>query len=312
MKISIIIPAFNVAEYLESCIKSCLNQSMAIDEYEIILVDDGSQDNGPAIGRKYAADNANIIFYRQDHAGQSVARNKGLEMARGEYIWFVDADDKIRANVLNHLYVAASSDNLDMLAFRGAEIIDGKAIQITKHNQLAQGIVPGRNYLFYDYSVCVPFYIFRKVFLDATGLRFMEGVFHEDEEFMLRALYQCRLLGFLDKVQYEVTIRQGSITRSINPKKAYDLISVSESLSQYVNNKVEPAYKQVFHNRISMLLNSVLQNAARMDKQELSVFLPFLYLHNTLFRHMRKSNNIKYRLEGVVFLSFAPVYSGHV
>lgn len=304
MKISIIVPIYNVAEYLEACIRSCLNQALLPHEYEILLIDDGSDDSCPEICKRYSSYHEHIFTYTQPNTGQGAARNLGLTHATGEYVWFVDADDKIHANSLGQLYEIANSNKLDMLAFRGAEIIDGEAVQVTKHNQLAQGTMPGKDYLFYDHSVCVPFYIFHKGFLDESGLRFMEGVFHEDEDFALRALYHCRSLGFLDKVQYDVTLRQGSITRSVNSKKAYDLISVSENLSHFLIDQVEPPYRQVFYNRISMLLNSVMLNASRMSRQELADFLPEFRQHGSLFMYMRKSNKTKYRMEGWLFYLF--------
>lgn len=104
MKLSIIIPTYNVQDYLERCISSCLNQNIDINSYEIIVVNDGSQDKSLSIAQKLAAVYNNISIISQSNAGLSAARNKGLSLAQGEYVWFIDADDAIKTNSLkkNH------------------------------------------------------------------------------------------------------------------------------------------------------------------------------------------------------------------
>ena len=101
MKLSIIVPIYNVAPYLRKCMDSLLAQDIL--DYEIILVDDGSPDECPRICDAYAEKHSNIHVIHQENAGLSAARNTGVAKAQGDYIWFVDSDDYVEPNVLGVL-----------------------------------------------------------------------------------------------------------------------------------------------------------------------------------------------------------------
>lgn len=112
LKVSVIMPVYNAGEYLSRAIGDILSQSLS--DFELICVDDGSTDNSTKIIKTYQAKDKRIVYFRQNNAGASVARNKGLEMARGEYIIFLDADDFYEKNLLLSLYETAERDNLDI------------------------------------------------------------------------------------------------------------------------------------------------------------------------------------------------------
>lgn len=95
IKLTIIIPVYNVEKYVGRCIESCLKQDLSPKEYEILVVNDGSKDGSIDIVRRYARENENIRIIEQENAGLSAARNHGIKEARGEYLWFVDSDDDI-------------------------------------------------------------------------------------------------------------------------------------------------------------------------------------------------------------------------
>lgn len=128
IKFSIIIPVYNAAKHLEDCLESCLNQApfkVGID-YEIICINDGSSDDSPQILAGYKKRQVTVIS--QENCGVSVTRNKGLDIARGEYIWFVDSDDAVRANVLSGIYYLLKSCNADGCAFRTKIVSESYAI----------------------------------------------------------------------------------------------------------------------------------------------------------------------------------------
>lgn len=102
MKLSIIIPIYNVEKYLRVCLDSCLKQDVPKSSYEIITVNDGSPDSCDKIIEEYYTKFPNIRVITQKNSGLSVARNNGLNIARGEYVWFVDSDDYITTNCLGH------------------------------------------------------------------------------------------------------------------------------------------------------------------------------------------------------------------
>lgn len=103
-QISVIVPVYNLEKYLPQCIESILFQTL--DDFELILVDDGSLDHSGDICKEYAAKDNRVKVFRQKNLGVSTARNKGLEKARGKYIVFVDADDYVRPNYLQDLFEA--------------------------------------------------------------------------------------------------------------------------------------------------------------------------------------------------------------
>lgn len=113
IKLSIIIPAYNVANWIDDCICSCMNQDMNLgDEFEIIVVNDDSSDDTMEHLITYGN---NIIIVEQSNAGVSAARNNGLKCAKGEYIWFIDGDDYIEPNVLGGIYQYIKKKDLDVL-----------------------------------------------------------------------------------------------------------------------------------------------------------------------------------------------------
>lgn len=117
MKISIIVPVYQAEKYIERCLNSLLEQD--ISDYEIICIDDGSTDNSAKLIHRLMESHAHLKYFYQVNQGVSVARNKGLQKARGEYIMFVDSDDWIRRNSLKLLYKNACKTNADILVFGG-------------------------------------------------------------------------------------------------------------------------------------------------------------------------------------------------
>ena len=103
MKLSVVIPLYNKEKYIDRCLKSLLTQDVSLNEYEIVIVDDGSTDTGSFICKGYMEKYSNIHFFSQENAGPSAARNRGLEATNGDYIYFLDADDYIAKNVLTSI-----------------------------------------------------------------------------------------------------------------------------------------------------------------------------------------------------------------
>lgn len=130
-EISIIIPIYNAEKEIHRCIKSIYQQTFT--DYEIILVNDGSKDKSAEICRKYAEKDDHVTFIDKENGGAGSARNAGIEIAQGKYIYFCDADDSIDKNLLECVYAEAVNKNADLVVFSvAAEIIDSKSGKITK------------------------------------------------------------------------------------------------------------------------------------------------------------------------------------
>lgn len=302
-KLSIIIPVYNVEKYIAQCLQSCVKQvGISHDDYEIIVVNDGSPDNSLAIVEEIAYSYLNIIIINQDNRGLSGARNTGMKHSRGEYIWFVDSDDYIQENCLIKIIQKLDNEKPDCLAICAANVVNDNIIR--RQSYFNSKTISGIEFLKKGISPCVPFSIWRSSFLRKNNLSFFEGIFHEDSEFSPRAYYLAKKISLINDVCYFVNQNPNSITRTLNPKRSFDLINtVCVQLSKFTSN-VLPEHKILFHNLISINLNCALtyiQDCPQLYQEKLS---EALFEKQFLFIHLIKSSRIKYKIEGMSFKMF--------
>ena len=308
MRISIIIPMYKVEAFIEKCLHSCLHQDISNAEYEIIVVNDGSPDRSLEIVERVSKDYQNIIVVSQENQGLSCARNRGLSLAKGDYIWFVDADDWIEKDILKKLTTLCLENNLDILHFCASNVIDGKAVRRFNYEGREKIVIKGKDALLEGiHSPCAPFSFYRREFLLNNNLSFYPGIFHEDLEFTPRAWYMAERAMLLNDVCYYYLINPNSITGSVNPKKAFDIIKVCESLDKFCEN-VEDKYKIHFHNRISMNINSSLLNSYSMNSIDIKKLNSVWKKYSYLFEHLKLSNKRKYQIEYYLFQIFPSFY----
>lgn len=307
LKLSIIIPVYKVEKYVEKCLRSCAEQDISSDEYEIIVVNDGSPDKSLEIVENVEKEYSNIVIVSQENQGLSLARNKGLSLAKGDYVWFVDSDDWIEKNILKKLITLCKEKDLDILHFCRAHV---RGERIKKHliyEKVEKSLFSGRDALLNGINPCAPFSIYKRKFLLENNLLFYPGIFHEDLEFSPRAWYVAERCMFLNAICYYVFCQNfDSITRSANPKKAFDLIKVCENLNNF-SKIVEKKYIMYFHNAISVYINNSLMNSYRMNSVEIKKLNSFWKEYSYLFMHLKASNKFKYKIEYYLF-RFLPFY----
>ena len=154
IKVSIIVPVYNVEKYLRQCLDSLINQTL--QEIEIICVDDGSTDNSSNILSDYAQKDSRIIVHRQENQGLANARNAGLKLANGEYIGFLDSDDFVDIDFFEKLYQAASSDNADIArALYKYHYPDGEKLDLYLDKIIKQRIKQKKTLGINDHTVVV-------------------------------------------------------------------------------------------------------------------------------------------------------------
>lgn len=129
MKISIIIPVYNSEKYLSKCLDSIINQTFSLKNIEVIIINDGSTDNSEKIIMRYEK-KLNIIYKKQKNEGQSSARNKGIKLAKGKYLTFIDSDDYIDKKMLSIMYKEADNNNLDIITCDLAKVKENSIIHI--------------------------------------------------------------------------------------------------------------------------------------------------------------------------------------
>lgn len=219
-KISVIISVYNVEKYLRECLDSVLNQTLR--SLEIICVNDGSTDNSLSILKEYQNHDSRIKIITKENHGLSSARNAGLNLASGKYVYFIDSDDYIECDALNELYDLAINKDLDMVLFKLISFWDdSKERFISPYLEMAflKGLVGDNVFSFndlgsrlYDLAVVVPGVLFKRDLI--SDLRFPEGLIFEDNVFFTEAVLKAKWIYFHDKHLYNYRMRNESITNS--------------------------------------------------------------------------------------------------
>ncbi len=230
MKFSIIVPIYNVEEYLNKCIESITGQPF--DDYEVICVNDGSTDNSRVILTKWESKHSQIKVIDRENGGLSAARNTGLKAAQGDYVLFVDSDDWIDPSTLNRLEEECTDE--DMICFACRRTNDDSydrlpSEQSTGWDYYNRHALEARKVPF----VCVWQRCYRREFLIENNLYFREGILHEDNEFTPRACLFAKSVKVIPDVLYNYRVRPGSImtTRGLRSKES--LIILSNELSKF-------------------------------------------------------------------------------
>lgn len=225
VKVSIIIPVYNVEPWLRVCLDSAINQTLK--EIEIICVDDVSTDDSLKILQEYANADSRILVFRQEtNKGLSSTRNLGVKYAQGEYIYFLDSDDILKLDALEQLYVKAQSENLDVLCFEGNTIFDDDKLRKFSYQKRwcvrskeYKGVKTGKE-LFVemiqndDYKVVVWILFIKREFYINNGLSFVDGILFEDNIFTFELFLKAERVAHEFKQFYIRRIRESSITTS--------------------------------------------------------------------------------------------------
>lgn len=272
--ISIIIPVYNVQCYLEECLASVLNQSFS--DYEIICVDDGSEDASSLILSHYQKQDSRIRVIRQKNGGLSAARNSGLDIARGEFVYFLDSDDKLAENSLSELVDRMRKDSLDELIFAPAVFVDKSCDkrQVKKIPGIEQyytlpveiygNVLPGQE-LFAKMVSCGHFYamqqlrFFRRSVFEKNSLRYPVGMVHEDAYMAPRTLFYARKACVIPNKYFLRRLRAGSIMTSTD--------NALQRVCGMLTDIVAPLVYAPFNNagiNFSQALESFLQNRVVM------------------------------------------------
>lgn len=220
--ISVIVPIYNVENYLRQCIDSLLTDEVHL---EILLIDDGSDDSSGKIAEDYACAHTNIQVLHQSHAGPSAARNCGLDAARGEFIAFVDSDDWIAPGSLKKLYNKAKATDADMIS--GSMVHchpNGDRIPFSNWipDTCKQIAFNGKDLFVKLFQANVYFpmacgYIYNRSWIEKCHLRFDENIIHEDELWTQTAFCTAKAVYLTDIDYYYYRKRAGSITHTLKP-----------------------------------------------------------------------------------------------
>lgn len=290
LKLSVIVPIYNSERYLEKAIKSILSQTL--HDIEIICVDDGSSDNSVNILERLAKTDERLVVLKKENGGQSSARNAALDIAKGQYIGFVDSDDTIPADYFETLYSYAV--NFD------ADIVQCGVLMISENNHhicpwpfnkdiwLLETRNPYLNKLFLTYSSG---FVWNKIYkneLFDNKLRFIEGIYWEDNPFILEICQKAKNIVSINDVCYHYLQRNGSTVHSKGAKVHFDLLTSVEHIIYFLNNNgVSKIDYQSFASSIKFRLDDELARVKKNKSLRFSEKMKFMGKYQALLFNIR-------------------------
>jgi len=299
---------YNAGPYIAKCLDSIIAEFSDEKGYEVIVVDNGSTDDGAEIVKGYAARHDNLRLLRQDNAGPGAARNKGLECSKEEYVWFIDADDWIEqgcvAKICSALADAAGNGApLDILQFGMVNYLhDGKTVDsIFKYD--FEGMFSGEQLLVKmdeKLKMCVPLCVFRREFLVSNNLLFTAGILHEDAEFMPKATWFAKRIQICKDTFYQRLLHENSITHSKDSKRVDNILYVLGSLHEFVASRIssKDSCDRAFCSIISNIINYGCRIAGEISDESLSRYNAALASLPWVTKTLTSSTKLKYRFEG--------------
>ena len=262
--VSVIIPAYNVDKFLGECVRSLLCQTYT--NYEIIIIDDGSTDNTYVIGESLTFESTKVKVFRQENQGVSVARNVGMQKAKGEFYVFVDADDIVAPRYIETLVFCAQKSDMGIIGFTSER--KELATEVNLNNVYVNGVIEnilcGSNYDGYLWNK-----IFQKRIIENNNLKFLKNiVVWEDLLFVLQYLKNCSTIAVSNEKLYYYRNREGS---AVNKKTSFLYF---ETMFSYLNQILIRENKT---NELAEILPNV-DIVELLKLKNIKLFLKFLYL----------------------------------
>ena len=281
VKISVIIPIYNSAEFLRECLDSVVNQTF--QDFEVICINDGSTDNSLRILEEYAEKDSRFTVRSQENQGQSVARNHGMQLAKGEYILFVDSDDLLELNAMEYLWKEVSAQNLDILYFDAKTIYENSQLAAAKKNfqeyyarkDIYREIVTGpelfarmRRDSAYRVQPCLQ--LIRRSVLLESGVTFPKGIIHEDNLFTTLLMFSANRVAHHSKAFYTRRVRDESTMTNVEKfRNLYGYFVCALGLAEYADKNKLVDWEPI-RNFIEELQRDVLRIFKKLSSVEKS------------------------------------------
>jgi len=284
--ISIIIPVFNTGKYVSETLTTILQQSFK--NYEILLIDDGSEDNSAVICRRYAEIFPCITFISKKNEGVAITRNKALDIAKGEYIVFIDSDDIIYPDSLENIVSILNNVKPDFLRYdfntideRGNNLYPNHLRKKRKKycDRVLQPVAFMQKVIRNEYFLCM--HVFRNSIIGKYSIRFLDGcTYNEDTLFIIQYLQHCRKCIYSDTLFYGYRKYAGAVTNSFTEKNYTDvkrvywqLRQLAEDCDSQIKRNIQKAAEQIalhLHEYASSNnhIDSEYQNIENLCKQE--------------------------------------------
>jgi len=303
MRLSIVVPVYNVEAYIEKCIRSLEQQDIPKEDYEIIITNDGSPDNCRAIVEKLQEEFTNIILINQENQGVSMARNNAIAIAKGDYIMAIDADDYVVPNSLERILAKAVNNDLDVL-YLGYEIFNEADVSVWqteyKHfDTIYTGVEGyfrsrGNDVKDPDRSVAI---LYKKTMLETFAILYPKNVpYLEDGLFLGKVFTVAETVGFDAEIFYQRSTREGSATSS-------ELFHTIEAINGFLLASQDIRVfgeKHNFNKTQQGLINHVTANYVLLSLFPL-MKSKNIFISSKIIRKLKKLGFSKLPLEGVAY-----------
>ena len=273
--ISVVVPVYNVKDYVEKCLSCILNQTYS--NLEILIFDDGSTDGSLEICRHIAEKNKRVHLKELKHKGVSYVRNLGVAEARGDYLVFIDSDDFVDLNYVEELYRAAVTTGASIAVCSCCRIkVDEKPpkrkafpiIEILNREQAMKELVKDQKILS---TVCMKIFE-REVY---KQLQFPEGRVYEDLSVMYSIIDQADKITYTEYTRYYYVFRRDSICNNVYNENSMDLFIASKQFLRFIKKKypelMQMQYLKCIRNAVSILYRMML--SGRCDKKVKQILL---------------------------------------
>lgn len=297
MKISIIVPVYNVEKYIDKCLSSLYDQQLGKDKYEIIVVNDGTPDNSIEVVNKYIQCYNNIRLVNQNNSGVSFARNVGIKNATGDFVIFVDPDDWIFANSLDILYdFLINNGDVEVLFLRSFSS-NGKNEKYPWVNWLDENkYYTGKQVYDLGYlrgSVCGG--VYKRSFLISNEIEFPLKIRNgEDSIFIILVMMYVKKMAFLNTKLYSVYERENSASRSLDLERIYGFKTNIDYLLDVLNKVRDDAFKtELIRFELYIVVSSVVTHYIRSgynryrdlyDRLDLARIIPICVSNKSVIR----------------------------
>nr|WP_288305907.1 glycosyltransferase family 2 protein [uncultured Romboutsia sp.] len=330
--ISIIIPVYNVEDYITQCLDSVFNQNNI--NIQVIIVNDGSKDNSHKIIEKYLNLYENIVYIQQKNQGLSMARNNGLKYALGEYVMFLDSDDYIEDDSIYKIYNKSKENDVDVLIFgyrKFFDNIESKSFDVINNifeeNKIYKGDIVAQRMLTGDIKGYCWDKLFKLEYINKCCLKFEPNIYIEDYFPVFKMIYKSKKIGFTKDIIYNYRQRENSISNSKNEKLLKDFIlsvdNVLEYIKQYnitfdskyidaykiesfnfilsifyelnknISNKIYSKFNDKGYKSYQVSLSKVLINKYINKKTKIAMFLWYMKIYHIFMPNLR---NMKKKL----------------
>ena len=277
MKLSIIVPAYNVEDFIGRCLDSIFSQNAEQDSFEVICINDGSSDNTPRVIEEYTYQHNNLIYISRNNKGLSATRNEGLSLSTGDLIWYVDSDDAVASDSIKTIISYFQKfPNADFLIFDDIHIDFNsgkkKYIQSWVPNKFSirQNLYEkplNRNNGDRLKSAICQLFVYKKEYLINNNLYFLPDIIHEDDEIRMRMFYFAKEIRYIPYAHYIYTLlRPGSITQQSRIPRMKSISARIKTIENWIKFEKENAHSNNDKRFVNKYMNSMYGKLLSLEK----------------------------------------------